>query len=251
VRSWARSSPGHSRELESLQQRYRSEAPLPTGARETRSQEAPEGNGLTNLPFQQPATPSHDLGLSPELGRPLSRLWRGAERRSPVSTESPPCPSLRETPPRWLAVPTVRIIRLRATVPTQSPSACRDSTFSRPPRKQPRLWPRAREGTRWGVNGDSDPSGSTRQQQKSRRSTGSPRAGSEGDGTSPPAAGSGSPAEIRGTTSATVIDASRTSEKTAPNPGTSWRGALGETGGRPNARTARGRDARERPVGRG
>src|SRR5215211_108717 len=40
----------------------------------------------------------------------------------------------------------------------------------------------AREGTRWGVNGDSDASGSARQQQTSRRSTGSPRAGSEGEG---------------------------------------------------------------------
>ncbi|SRR6266508_2097778 len=44
---------------------------------------------------------------------------------------------------------------------------------------------------------------------------------------SPPAVGSGRRVEIRGNTGATVQDASRTSEQTGPNPGTSWRGPLG------------------------
>jgi hypothetical protein len=59
---------------------------------------------------------------------------------------------------------------------------CRDSTFSRPSTKSASPSLQAREGTRWGVNGDSDSSGSARQQQTSWRSTGSPRAGSEGEG---------------------------------------------------------------------
>ena len=53
---------------------------------------------------------------------------------------------------------------------------------------------------------------------------------------SPPAVGSGRRVEIRGDTGATVQDASRTSEQTAPNPGTSWRGPLGG-GGRPDERS--------------
>src|SRR6266542_2114886 len=65
----------------------------------------------------------------------------------------------------------------------------------------------ARKGTRWGVNGDSDPSGSARQQQqKSRRSTGSPRAGSEGDGTLATGGRLGPLAEVRGSTGVTVKD---------------------------------------------
>ena len=47
-----------------------------------------------------------------------------------------------------------------------------DSTFSRPLTKSASPSLQAREGTRWGVNGDSDASGSARQQQTSRRSTG-------------------------------------------------------------------------------
>jgi hypothetical protein len=39
-----------------------------------------------------------------------------------------------------------------------------------------------------------------------------------------------------GSTCRTVQDASRTGEQTAPNPGTSWRGALGEDG-RPDERS--------------
>ena len=58
----------------------------------------------------------------------------------------------------------------------------RTPRFLAPRRSRPRLGLRHRAGTRWGVNGDSDPSGSARQQQTSRRSTGSPRAGSQGEG---------------------------------------------------------------------
>jgi hypothetical protein len=54
--------------------------------------------------------------------------------------------------------------------------------FLAPRRNRPRLRFRHEKGTRWGVNGDSDPSGSARQQQTSRRSTGSPRTGSQGEG---------------------------------------------------------------------
>jgi hypothetical protein len=57
-----------------------------------------------------------------------------------------------------------------------------------------------------------------RQQQKSRRSTGSPRAGSEGDGTLPEVLGSGRRAVVRGDTGATVHGASRTSEADGPEP---------------------------------
>jgi hypothetical protein len=86
------------------------------------------------------------------------------------------------------------------------------------------------------------PQDQRRQQQKSRRSTGSPRAGSEGDGKLATGGRLGLPAEIRGDTGATFPYASRTREQTAPNPGTSRGGALGEDGGQASARTANGRD---------
>lgn len=64
---------------------------------------------------------------------------------------------------------------------------------------------------------------------------------------SPPAAGSGRRAEIRDSTGATVQDASRTSEQTAPNSGTSWRGAPGGDG-RPGERSDGERTGPEHPV---
>jgi hypothetical protein len=69
-----------------------------------------------------------------------------------------------------------------ATVPTQSPLRLPGLHVFSPSTISASPWPQAREGTRWGVNGDSDASGSARQQQTSRRSTGSPRAGSQGEG---------------------------------------------------------------------
>jgi hypothetical protein len=62
-----------------------------------------------------------------------------------------------------------------------------------------------------------------------------------------PAVGSGSRAETRGSTGGTVQDTSRTNEKTAPNPGTSRRGALGEDG-RPDERSDGERSEPEHPV---
>jgi hypothetical protein len=50
--------------------------------------------------------------------------------------------------------------------------------------------------------------------------------------TSPPAAGSGRPAEIRGEPGTTVHNASRTSDQDGPEPGTSRGGALGVNGKR-------------------
>jgi hypothetical protein len=63
---------------------------------------------------------------------------------------------------------------------------------------------------------------------------------------SPPAVGSGRRAEICGDTGAMVHIASRTSEQTAPNLGTSWRGTLGEDG-RPNERSDGGADGTGAP----
>jgi hypothetical protein len=97
-------------------------------------------------------------------------------------------------------------------------------------------------GSEWGLR----PLTIGGQLQKSRRSTGSPRAGSEGDGNSPPAVGSGRRAEICGDTGAMVHIASRTSEQTAPNLGTSWRGTLGEDG-RPDERSDGGADGTGAP----
>ena len=125
--------------------------------------------------------PSHDLGLRPGLGRPLSWLSRGAERRSLSPRSLPLSPTWRQ-PPRCLLVPPVRMIRPRASVPTRSPSGLPGLHVFSPSTKAASPWLQARRGTRWGVIGDSDPSGSARQLKKSRRSTGSPRAGSEGDG---------------------------------------------------------------------
>jgi hypothetical protein len=66
---------------------------------------------------------------------------------------------LREKPPRWLALLSARMIRPGATVPPALPGlhVFSPSTISVSP------WPHAPAGTRWRVNGDSDPSGSARQ----------------------------------------------------------------------------------------
>lgn len=66
--------------------------------------------------------------------------------------------------------------------PHSAPRALAGTPRLLAPRRIASPWPQAREGTRWGVNEDSDLSGSARQQQTSRRSTGSPRAGSQGEG---------------------------------------------------------------------
>jgi hypothetical protein len=89
-----------------------------------------------------------------------------------------------------------------------------------------------------------------RQQQKSRRSTGSPRAGSEGDGTLREAVGSGRRAVVRGDTGATVHGASRTSEADGPDLGHLRGGELGGDG-RPNERSdgrANGSELQVSPV---
>jgi hypothetical protein len=59
---------------------------------------------------------------------------------------------------------------------------------------------------------------------------------SEGEGVSPPGGRLGLTSGDFGSICRTVQDASRTGEQTAPNPGTSWRGALGEDG-RPDERS--------------
>jgi hypothetical protein len=137
----------------------------------------------------------------------------------------------------------VRVIRPEATVPTGSPSVCRDSAFSRPSTEGGLAMLQARAATRWGVNGDSDPSRSARQQKKSRRSTGSTRAGSEDDGTL--ATGgrlrltSGDPRRHR----CDGQDAGRTRRTDGSEPGHLIEEARSEeTGGRASARTACGRD---------
>jgi hypothetical protein len=86
------------------------------------------------------------------------------------------------------------------------------------------------------------------QQQTSRRSSGSPREGSEGEGSlATRRSARADERETRGSTGGTVQDASRTGEQTAPNPGTSWRGALGEDG-RPDERSDGERSGPEHPV---
>jgi hypothetical protein len=128
-----------------------------------------------------------------------------------------------------------------------SPSVCRDSTFSRPSAEGASSMLQARGGTPWGVNGDSDPSRSARQQQMSRRSTGSPRAGSEGDGKLD-VRRSARADERRSAATPAQWSTSRAgrSEQTAPNPGTSWRGALGDHG-RPDERSDGGADGTGAP----
>jgi hypothetical protein len=148
--------------------------------------------------------------------RILSRWRHGFEPRWDSGLPSS------DWPPRWLAMLHGPNDPAGATVSTQSPCLCRDSTFSRPWTKSASPPLQARERSRWGVNGDSDASGSARQQQTSRRSTGSPRAGSEGEGSlATRRSARADERETRGSTGGTVQDASRTGEPTAPNPGTS------------------------------
>src|SRR5215211_184785 len=64
---------------------------------------------------------------------------------------------------------------------------------------------------------------------------------------SPPGSRLGLTSGARGSTGGTVQDASRTGEQTAPNPGTSWRGALGEDG-RPGERSDNERSGPEHQV---
>jgi hypothetical protein len=105
----------------------------------------------------------------------------------------------------------------------------------------------ARGGTPWGVNGDSDPSRSARQQQTSRRSTGSPRAGSEGDGK---LATGGRLGQTSGDLRRHRRDGPHREpdeRQTAPNPSTSWRGTLGNHG-RPDERSDGERAGPRHPV---
>ncbi len=66
--------------------------------------------------------------------------------------------------------------------PSGPPPFPRDSTFSRPSTEAALAFVQTRARTRWGVIGEPYPSGSAREQDKSRRSTWFLRAGSEGDG---------------------------------------------------------------------
>jgi hypothetical protein len=161
---------------------------------------------------------------------------------SPISPRRPPG----DWPPRWLAVLPVRMIRPEATVPTQSPALPGLHVFS-PSTTSASPLPQPRQETRWGVNGDSDPSGSARQQKTSRRSTGSPRAGSEGEGSLATRRSARADERRPAAAPAERSKTRRTNEQTAPNPGTSWRGALGEDG-RPDERSDGERSDRERPV---
>jgi hypothetical protein len=107
---------------------------------------------------------------------------------------------------------------------------------------------RAGEGTRWGVNGDSDASGSARQQQTFRRSTGLPRAGSDGEGSL--ATGQSARADKRIPAPAPARPSQAQAGRANRRPRT--RAPHGEersekTGGRASARTASDRD-REHPV---
>jgi hypothetical protein len=74
----------------------------------------------------------------------------------------------------------------------------------------------------------------------------SPRADSGGDGTLATGGRLGLPSRDPRQHRRDGQSASRTSEQTAPNPGTSWRGALGEHGGPGDRSKASGRDRRTR-----
>jgi hypothetical protein len=213
--------------------------------RPTGSQGQCESDPRARSNSEEPSSATPSVRLADGLTRPRSNDVAGR----PLSF------SARNGPPQGDQGLAGGIVRQRRPPPLAAESArgrrpaCgQDPDYGPPPfagtprflalrRKGSRHAPGTR-GTPWGVNGDSDPSQSARQQQKSRRSTGSPRAGSEATASSPSAVGSGSRAEICGDTGAMVHIASRASEQTAPNPGTSWRGTLGDTGGRTNARTA-------------
>jgi hypothetical protein len=137
--------------------------------------------------------------------------------------------------------------RGRPLSPPVPPCVCRDSTFSRPSTKSASPSLQAREGSRWGVNGDSDASRSARQQQTSRRSTGSPRAGSGGEASL--AGGrlgltSGDPRQHRRPFQARAGPASRRPRTRAPH----GEARSEKTGGRASARTASDRDPSTRWV---
>jgi hypothetical protein len=118
--------------------------------------------------------------------------------------------------------------------PTPSP---RDSTSSRPSTEAASPWSRHERGLDGEELGGPTPQDRPRQQQRSRRSTGSPRAGSEGDGRF---ATGGRLGQTSGDPRRHGRDGptsqSQTSEQTAPNPGTSWRGPL-RGDGRPDERS--------------
>jgi len=107
---------------------------------------------------------------------------RGIAVCSANSTESRPVPALGDMLPRRLPVLSVRIIRPGGRSPSGPPPFPRDSTFSRPSTEAALAFVQTRARTRWGVIGEPYPSGSAREQDKSRRSTWFLRAGSEGDG---------------------------------------------------------------------
>ncbi len=129
-------------------------------------------------------------------------------------------PALDDMPPRHLPVLPVRIIRPGGSVPIRPPPFPRDSTLSRHSTEATLAFVQARGRTRWGVNREPYPSGSARQQDKSRRSTWVRREQApKVTAGSPPAVGSGRQADVHRDTGATVQDASRTSEAHGPEPG--------------------------------
>jgi hypothetical protein len=132
--------------------------------------------------------------------------------------------------------------------PSGPPPFPRDSTLSRHSTEATLAFVQARGRTRWRVNGEPYPSGSARQQDKSRRSTWF--AASRLRRRRQVRHRRSARADKRRSTE-TPARRSKTragrARHTAPNPGTSWRGALGGDG-RPEERSEGERTGPEHPV---